>query len=166
MRLMPDPDREAGPGRNLYVKKSDVEGNHTPGCPGCHAIMVGLPARPHSNESRTLVQQRLLQTQEGRQRLKAQKRKGEAPAEGEAQQEMVLDERPNIAEEEVAEPAAIGQPEGRVEPMVRPIPEGRPLEDAGDQERSLKRAKSPERRARKREGDAAGKDSCRMSEKR
>lgn len=85
-RLMPEPaDREAGLTRNLYVKKKDVEGNFTPGCAGCNAIQVGLPIRSHSAECRTLVAQRLLLTEEGKERvMRAQKRKGiveEAPGE-------------------------------------------------------------------------------------
>jgi len=52
MRLMPEiPGHEAIP-RNLYVKRSDVEGHYTPGCEGCNAIQVGLPPRAHNSECR------------------------------------------------------------------------------------------------------------------
>ena len=55
MRLMPAiADHEVVP-RNLYVKRSDVEGQYTAGCKGCNVIQVGLPPRAHNNECRTLV---------------------------------------------------------------------------------------------------------------
>lgn len=158
-RLMPEPaDREAGMTRNLYVKKKDVEGNFTPGCAGCNAIQVGLPVRSHSAECRTLVAQRLLLTEEGKERvLRAQKRKGiveEVPTESE---EAILADIVDDAEEMHA-PAAIGQPvdrEDRVDPLGRPDPDlRRPLESSSSSAQPLaKRMKSPDKKGTKRSGD-------------
>ena len=159
VRLMPVPaDRDSLP-RNLYVKKADVEGNYTAGCEGCNAIQVGLPARAHSSECRTLVQQRLLRTEEGRARvLKAQKRKGEASADADEPNESVLRDGPDDAVEMAAD-AAIGQPEGRVGPLVRPDPVRRPLEEEGSSPGgAAKRQKSPEKRGQKREGEESHRE--------
>ncbi|CAK8995863.1 Retrovirus-related Pol polyprotein from transposon TNT 1-94 [Durusdinium trenchii] len=116
-RLMPEPvARDSGP-RNLYVTRRDVEGNYTAGCPGCIAIQVGLPARAHSTECRTLVQNRLMATDEGKERVaKAQKRK-----EGGAAPKVVLADMPDEAEEMHA-PDGVGQPEERVDPVGQPVP--------------------------------------------
>ena len=116
-RLMPEPvARDSGP-RNLYVTRRDVEGNYTAGCPGCIAIQVGLPARAHSTECRTLVQNRLMATDEGKERVaKAQKRK-----EGGAAPKVVLADMPDEAEEMHASDA-VGQPEERVDPVGQPVP--------------------------------------------
>ncbi len=169
MRLMPAiAGHEAIP-RNLYVKRSDVEGQYTPGCEGCNAIQVGLPPRAHSSECRTLVQQRLEQTEEGRLRIeKAKKRKATAPVGADVAQEqadLVVEAVPDPMEE-IAAPAIIGQPEDRVEPLVQPGLEGgssqpigqagpqggRPLDAGRPEEREAKRVKSPTR-SRKRGGD-------------
>ncbi|CAK9049785.1 Retrovirus-related Pol polyprotein from transposon TNT 1-94 [Includes: Protease [Durusdinium trenchii] len=116
-RLMPEPvARDSGP-RNLYVTRRDVEGNYTAGCPGCIAIQVGLPARAHSVECRTLVQNRLMATEEGKERvLKAQKRK-----EGGAAPKVALADVPDEAEEMHASDA-VGRPEERVDPVGQPVP--------------------------------------------
>ena len=120
-RLSPEVSSKDAIPRNLYVKRRDVEGQFTPGCPGCIAIQVGLPARSHNSECRTLVEQRLKETEEGKLRIeRAQKRKaGEAalPA---------LEDVPDL-EEEMHAHDAIGRPlmEG-VEPLVRPSPEQPP----------------------------------------
>ncbi|CAL1158697.1 unnamed protein product, partial [Cladocopium goreaui] len=155
-RLMPVPaDRDSLP-RNLYVKKADVEGNYTAGCEGCNAIQVGLPARAHSSECRTLVQQRLLRTEEGRARVL--KRKGEASADADEPNELVLRDGPDDAVEMAAD-AAIGQPEGRVGPLVRPDPVRRPLEEEGSSPGgAAKRQKSPEKRGQKREGEESHRE--------
>ena len=158
-RLMPEPaDREAGMSRNLYVKKKDVEGNFTPGCAGCNAIQVGLPVRSHSAECRTLVAQRLLQTEEGKERvLRAQKRKGIAGEIPEGREDAMLADVVDDAEEMHA-PAAIGQPvegEDRVSPVGRPDPDlRRPLDSASSSSQpAAKRMKSPEKKGTKRSGD-------------
>ena len=116
-RLMSEPvARDSGP-RNLYVARRDVEGNYAAGCPGCIAIQVGLPARARSTECRTLVQNRLMATDEGKERvLKAQKRKG-----GGADPKVALADVPDEAEEMRA-PDAVGQPEERVDPAGQPVP--------------------------------------------
>ena len=46
-KLTPVP-RDSGP-RSLYVRRKDLKkpdgsDDFTPGCPGCHAVMLGLPA--------------------------------------------------------------------------------------------------------------------------
>ena len=181
MRLMPEiPGHEAVP-RNLYVKRSDVEGRYTPGCEGCNAIQVGLPPRAHNSECRTLVQQRLEQTEEGRLRVeRAKKRKAVAlPDSGAAQgqPDLLIEEVPDPMEE-VAAPAVMGQPEDRAEPLVRPNPEGgssqpvgqagpqggRPLEAGEPEERETKRVKSPTR-SRKRGGDGALQEELQKAER-
>ena len=150
-RLMPEPvarDGNSGP-RNLYVRRRDVEGNPTPGCEGCHAILVGLPARAHSNECRTLVQQRLLQTDDGRARVEqARKRKQGSPGEGD--QDLVLGPELDPAEE-IHAPAAIGAPEERVGPVVRPVP--RKSETQRDGDESAKKRRSEDKKGVKRSGD-------------
>ena len=158
-RLMPEPaDREAGMTRNLYVKKKDVEGNFTPGCAGCNAIQVGLPVRSHSAECRTLVAQRLLLTEEGKERvLRAQKRKGITEEVPKEREEAILADIVDDAEEMHA-PAAIGQPvdrEDRVDPLGRPDPDlRRPLEPSSSSAQPLaKRMKSPDKKGTKRSGD-------------
>ena len=65
--------RDGGP-RNLYVRKKDLlkaDGSYdyTPGCPGCEAIMVGMPAVAHNADCRMRVTHRLETTDEGRKRL-------------------------------------------------------------------------------------------------
>ena len=84
--------------------------------------------------------------------MKAQKRKGEASADAEEPNELVLRDGPDNAVEMAAD-AAIGQPEGRVGPLVRPDPVRRPLEEEGSSPGgAAKRQKSPEKRGQKREG--------------
>ena len=163
-RLLPEPaGKESGP-RNLYVTKKDVEGNPTPGCPGCIALSIGLPARTHSSECRTLVQNRLMATEAGRERvLKAQKRKGEVASEaGEAR--MALEDVPDESEE-MHGPDAVGHPRERVDPVGQPVPReipervdpvGRPPPEGESREHEdespRKKAKAEEARGSKRSG--------------
>eukprot|EP00438_Fugacium_kawagutii_P000480 Skav216940 [mRNA] locus=scaffold3396:50058:57739:+ [translate_table: standard] len=137
-KLSPDPAvRDSGP-RNLYVKRKDVEGHFTPGCPGCIAIQTGLPVRSHNSECRTAVEQRLKESEEGRARVElARKRKaGEGPdKEGGA-----LEDVPD-GEEEMHGPAAIGEPQAeRVAPVERPPQSGRDRVDPVGRPGSVKRA--------------------------
>lgn len=135
-RLTPEAvEKEPGPARNLYVKRKDVEGHYTLGCPGCIAIQTGLPARSHSAECRTSVQQRLMESEEGRFRVeKAKKRKSEVQ-EGTDEALPALEDVPDM-EEEVHAQDAIGNP-GRVDPVDQPAqanpgrvsPLGRPVQD-------------------------------------
>ena len=145
VRLMPEPsDKGSGQVRNLYVKKADVEGNFTPGCDGCNAI-VGLPARSHSVECRTLVEQRLMETEGRDSVMRANKRKADAAGKEDKSGDVVvpaIEGMPDMAEE-VAASAFVGQP-ARVDPLGRP-PERRPMEDPAE---GLHRAKSPDRRGR------------------
>eukprot|EP00435_Cladocopium_sp_Y103_P036193 s510_g9.t1 len=163
-RLSPEPAaRDAAP-RNLYVTRKDVEDNPTPGCPGCIAIAVGLPARSHSSECRTLVQQRLMRTEEGKQRvLKAQKRKGEVPEEAsEPHGAAEVEDIPDV-DEEMHGPDAVGYPQDRVDPVGRPNPDeelsgrvdpvDRPIHEAGPESPS-KRQRRPEPKGEKRAGES------------
>ena len=120
-RLTPDPvARDSGP-RNLYVTKKDVEGHYTVGCPGCIALQTGLPARSHNAECRTMVEQRLAETDEGMARIEtARKRKSESAAPVEEGQP-VLDDVPD-GEAEMHGPSAGDSSVGRIGPLVRSIP--------------------------------------------
>lgn len=112
-KLSPEPVKKDFLARNLYVTRKDVEDNPTAGCPGCIAIAVGLPARAHSAECRTLVQQRLMRREESRQRVMlAQKRKGQIAEDAVEPHgtEAVMDDVPD-ANEEMHGPDAAGQPQ-------------------------------------------------------
>lgn len=50
------------------------------GCPGCHAFQVGLPAKSHSSECRTLVQQRLFRKRRKGKGLESSEEKGSSAA--------------------------------------------------------------------------------------
>ena len=126
--------KESGGARALYVRRKDVEGQFTLGCPGCIAIQAGLPVRSHSAECRTLVQQRLAATEEGKVRVEeARKRKAEGVPEGEEkrgddQEPILFDDVPDEAEE-MNGPDAIGSPaQERTDSLGRSAPEG-PQED-------------------------------------
>ena len=99
--------RDGGP-RNLYVRKKDLlkaDGtyDYTPGCPGCEAIMVGMPSIAHNADCRMRVTHRLETTEEGRKRvaevMERQERgkiaKADAP---------VVDGRPDAEEQAFGEP--------------------------------------------------------------
>ena len=161
-RLSPEVSLKDAIPRNLYVKRRDVEGQFTPGCPGCIAIQVGLPARSHNSECRTLVEQRLKETEEGKLRIeRAQKRKaGDAalPA---------LEDVPDL-EEEMHAHDAIGRPlmEG-VEPLVRPSPEQPPeqrVDPLGRPAASKRSSDGPEAESPKRAHAAASQGSKRAHE--
>ena len=111
--------RDGGP-RNLYVRKKDLEKedgtmDYTPGCRGCEAIMVGLPAVAHNATCRYRLEQRLLQTEEGRKRLAdVEKRKEEGTEKKKAKQ--VITGMPDPTEGEVRSSVALGQPEEPEQP--------------------------------------------------
>ena len=149
-RLTPEPALRDGGPRNLYVTKKDVEGQYTVGCPGCIAIQTGLPARSHNSECRTAVQQRLLQTEEGKLRVeKARKRKSEAVVPAEGGEHVALEDGPDV-EQEVHGPDAVGRPAPeRVEPLVQPAQAKRQAE-GGEPKSILKKAKPEESRGVKR----------------
>ncbi|CAJ1443813.1 unnamed protein product, partial [Effrenium voratum] len=109
VRLMPEPsDKGSGQVRNLYVKKADVEGNFTPGCDGCNAI-VGLPARSHSVECRTLVEQRLMETEEGRDCvMRARKRKADAAGKEDKSGDVVVPAIEGMPDMEEVAASAVG----------------------------------------------------------
>ena len=102
--------------RSLYVRKSDIEKfGQTALCPGCEAIILELPNRAHNHECRLRIQQKLLESEEGSERVrKAQERKeaGRQPREAaavpaiEAGEEPVLEGRPQPDAEMAAEEAA------------------------------------------------------------
>ncbi|CAE7245381.1 unnamed protein product [Symbiodinium sp. CCMP2592] len=87
--------------RNLYVMRSDVENDPTPGCPGCEAIMLDLPAVTHNQFCRGRIQEKLSKTPEGKARVeRAMKRKSAA-----------MDGRPDAQESETQAATALGAPE-------------------------------------------------------
>ena len=87
--------------RNLYVMRSDVEGDPTPGCPGCEAIMLDLPAVTHNQFCRGRIQEKLSKTPAGKARVeRAMKRKSAA-----------MDGRPDAEESETKAATALGAPE-------------------------------------------------------
>ena len=141
-KLLPEPAQRDSAPRSLYVKRKDVEGHYTPGCPGCIALQVGAPVRSHNSECRTSVEQRLRETEEGKLRVEtARKRKAETGTEGKEQ--IALEDVPD-AEEEMHAPDAIGSPpRERVEPLVRPSPSMKRSSEEGSPEGS-KKAKADE----------------------
>ena len=141
-KLLPEPAQRDSAPRSLYVKRKDVEGHYTPGCPGCIALQVGAPVRSHNSECRTSVEQRLRETEEGKLRVEtARKRKAETGTEGEEQ--IALEDVPD-AEEEMHAPDAVGSPpRERVEPLVRPSPSRKRSSEEGSPEGS-KKAKADE----------------------
>ena len=94
-----------------------------------------------------------METEEGRDRvMRARKRKADAAGKEDKSGDAVV---PAIEDCSFCGHRAVGHPEARVDPLGRPAPERRPMEDPAEGSPSQKRAKSPERRGRKREGDAA-----------
>ena len=152
-RLTPDVSRGEAVPRSLYVKRKDVEGNYTLGCPGCIAIQTGLPVRSHNAECRTRVEQRLKDTEEGKMRIEhARKRKAEAeiPAE---EGMPALEDVPDVSEEMHA-PSAIGEPSGvRVEPLVRPAQADKRPAEEGNPKKAEKKARPETPRGVKRASD-------------
>ena len=66
----PKPDPKEFRARNLYVLKGDLEKyGFTTLCPGCEAVMLGLPQRSHNDECRLRIQRSLMETEEGKQRV-------------------------------------------------------------------------------------------------
>ena len=51
--------------RKKDLLKADGSYDYTPGCPGCEAIMVGMPAVAHNADCRMRVTHRLETTEEG-----------------------------------------------------------------------------------------------------
>ena len=65
--------RDGGP-RQLHIRKKDLEKedgtyDHTPGCKGCEALMVGLPSATHNMTCRNKLMERLKGTEEGQKSL-------------------------------------------------------------------------------------------------
>ena len=124
-KLTPDPvPRDSAP-RSLYVTRKDVEGNYTPGCPGCLAIQTGLPVRSHNSECRTKVEQRLNESELGKVRVeRAHKRKAGDSKEGQPEERLALEDVPDLGEE-MHGPDAVGTPAvERVGPVDQPSPGG------------------------------------------
>ncbi|CAE7544146.1 unnamed protein product [Symbiodinium microadriaticum] len=66
----PDAKEFRARARNLYVLKGDLEKyGYTTLCPGCEAVMLGLPQRSHNDECRLRIQRSLMETVEGKQRV-------------------------------------------------------------------------------------------------
>ena len=107
--------RDGGP-RNLYVRKKDLlkpDGSYdyTPGCPGCEAIMVGMPAVAHNADCRMRVTHRLETTDEGRKRLAEVMERQERGKIAKAKADVpVVDGRPDAEDHEVRASEALGEP--------------------------------------------------------
>ena len=109
--------RDGGP-RNLYVRKKDLlkaDGSYdyTPGCPGCEAMMVGMPAIAHNADCRMRVTHRLETTEEGRKRLAEvmeRQERGKIAKAGKPADVPVVEGRPDAEDHEVRASEALGEP--------------------------------------------------------
>ena len=109
--------RDGGP-RNLYVRKRDLlkaDGSYdyTPGCPGCGAMMVGMPAIAHNADCRMRVTHRLETTEEGRKRLAEvmeRQERGKIAKAGKPADVPVVEGRPDAEDHEVRASEALGEP--------------------------------------------------------
>lgn len=111
-RLTPS-TRDGGP-RQLYVRKKDLEledgaMDYTPGCRGCEALMIGLPAVTHNAACRMRVGQRLEKTEEGKKRLADVERRQEQDKEKKSKP--AITGLPDPTESEVRASVALGRPE-------------------------------------------------------
>lgn len=145
--------RDSGP-RNLYVRKKDLEKedgsmDYTPGCKGCEALLIGLPAVAHNATCRHLLEQRLQQTEEGRKRLAEVDRRKEEGKEKKAKQ--TITGLPDPTEGEVRSSVALGQPGSQEEEEGEPASPKRSKEQSGRTQES-KKVRFEEQRAGKREG--------------
>ena len=146
--------------RNLYVKRSDIEKfGTTPHCPGCEAALLELPNRAHNHECRFRIQTKLLETEEGQERVRKAReridagRRQRAPAgeavpaiedgaaEGAVAAEPVLLGRPE-PDSEMAAGEAAGEPEVRVAPR-----ELESREEAREPKRQKLKGKKGDKRA-------------------
>ena len=111
-KLNPVP-RDSGP-RNLYVrrkglKNEDGSDDFTPGCPGCHAVMLGLPAVTHDPHCRERIRKKLADTEEGKLRLEDErKRKSETDKGEKGSKEPKVSGEPDIEDMEVSAETATG----------------------------------------------------------
>ena len=113
-KLTPVP-RDSGP-RSLYVRRKDLKkpdgsDDFTPGCPGCHAVMLGRPAVTHDPHCRERIRKKLAETEEGKQRLddeKKRKSESEKPQDGKGSKELKVSGEPDPEDMEVAAEVATG----------------------------------------------------------
>ena len=111
-RLTPS-TRDGGP-RQLYVRKKDLEledgvMDYAPGCRGCEALMIGLPAVTHNAARRMRVGHRLEKTEEGKKRLADVERRQEQGMEKKSKPEITG--LPDPTESDMRASVALGQPE-------------------------------------------------------
>ena len=109
--------RDGGP-RNLYARKKDLlkaDGSYdyTPGCPGCEAMMVGMPAIAHNADCSMRVTHRLETRAEGRKRLAEvmeRQERGKIAKAGRPADVAVAEGRPDAEDHEVRASEALGEP--------------------------------------------------------
>jgi hypothetical protein len=105
--------RDGGP-RQLYVKKKHLEKedgtyDHTSGCKGCEALMVGLPSVTHKMTCRNGLMERLKGTEEGQKRLADVEKRQEEGKTKKAKAE--VSGLPDPTEQEVRSSVVLRQPE-------------------------------------------------------
>lgn len=108
--------------RNLYVLKSDLARfGYTPCCPGCLAQITGTAARSHNEECRLRIQRKLMETEEGKERVEKAKERVETDY-GRKAKRPALEGQPAPDVPEVAASEAAGAPLAR--PMeLEAVPE-------------------------------------------
>ena len=76
--------------RSWKIYKSDFENpdiGHSPGCPGCRAVVAGMAKQLHTAQCRLRIQEKLMETEEGRQRItRSELRRSAAQPPADAQQ--------------------------------------------------------------------------------
>ena len=118
----PKPDPKEFRARNLYVLKGDLEKyGFTTLCPGCEAVMLGLPQRSHNDECRLRIQRSLMETEEGKQRVQRALDRMEKDYSNKGKKKRKAEEQPALegqpAEGEIAVEEAAGAPLERPSPM-------------------------------------------------
>jgi len=128
--------------RKKNLEKEDGTMDYTPGCRGCEALMVGLPAVAHNSTCRGRLEQRLAETEEGRKRLADVEKRLEEGKEKKAKQ--AVKGPPDPTEGEVRSSVALGQPEAEEgETSSKRSSEGTEGERTGKRTKAKAREKRP-----------------------